>query len=314
MNTLFRKKKIWISVDGGGTEARFCACNENNELLFNKSYGSTNYKTASYQVAKDNLTQGIVDLVETLEIERHEIIGTVVGVSGCDTEEDKKVYIKILKDLEFLCDRFYVCNDTELAFRAISNTKGLCVVAGTGSIVTAYDDNQLVDRVGGWGSPLSDLGSGYWIGAQILSKLIRWLDGMNEDKLPIYDDIVDQYSYSNEVLQWRLSKLSTNEVAAISELVFSYANSGNLVCKNIVKSSAMHISDLIISAYSKANFDGVCTIVTVGGLFKDPLYLSSVKSQVMRSLGQESLRFLIASKSPAEEGLKYARKRFQQSS
>ena len=45
MNTLFRKKKIWISVDGGGTEARFCACNENNELLFNKSYGSTNYKS-----------------------------------------------------------------------------------------------------------------------------------------------------------------------------------------------------------------------------------------------------------------------------
>lgn len=303
-------EKIWIAVDGGGTKTEFCACNSAGIKIYDKIFGNANYKASELNTVTENLLQAYDTMVSDLQIKNDQIAGMVMGISGCDSEKDVNIYSDIMRRVGLPKDKLYICNDTEVIFRAISDEDGVCAVAGTGSIVCGFDSDGMVARMGGWGSPLSDEGSGYWIGAEILRSMIRWLDGMDEEYTPIFDEIRNLFSAASPELQWILSGLSVTEVASVAPTVFKYAAKGDKKCREITQRAAEHLVRLIVSLCNKINYLNRFSIVTVGGLFLNQDFYRNVETGVRQLLPDANIVFCKPINSPAEDGLLFARKRY----
>lgn len=68
--------------------------------------------------------------------------------------------------------------DAEIAFAAGSaSSDGLVVIAGTGAIVARIRNRREVATVDGHGWRFGDAGSGYWLGAAVLRRVLEALDG-----------------------------------------------------------------------------------------------------------------------------------------
>lgn len=305
-----KEQMIWVSMDGGGTKTELCACNLQGEKIYSQFFGRANYKTAGIEEVSETLSDAIRNMLQSLECQMDDIAGMVLAIAGCDTCQDVKIYTEIMLAAGIPEEKILICNDTEVVFRALSDINGICVVAGTGSIACAYDKQGMCARIGGWGAPLSDMGSGYWIGAEILKRMIRWLDGMQEEESTVYQDIARQFSKPGVELSWILADLSVTEVASVSAFVFSHAEKGDELCRNIIRLAAWLLVDQIVSLYQKAKLTSHFSVVTVGGLFSDDLFRDLVEAGVRQILKSEDIVFMRPIDSPAEDGLKYARKVF----
>ena len=297
--------KIWLTVDGGGTKTEFCACRENGEIIFDSVFGNANYKASSEENVAKNLGDGLDALLKETASTRDDIAGTVVALSGLDSEADRKVYLGILKAIG-LRENFYLCNDTELVFRALSRADGICAVAGTGSIACAFNSRGMVGRVGGWGAPLSDKGSGYWIGAQVVQDMILFLDGQNREAQPIYEEVRKTYLNRDEAGQCVLANLSVQDVASITHSVFECAEEGDEYCRALLRRSAEHLASLITTLYERAGLAGDIDIVAAGGLFARDGYFEAVSGMVESGIAKRGVRFLRPQRSPAIDGLSFA--------
>lgn len=301
-------KKIWVSVDGGGTKTTICACDALGKKVYDRSFGYSNYKSSGLETASNTLQEAFSQMMLALDCKKEEIAGIVMAIAGCDTKRDMQIYRDIMLKTGIDESRLFVCNDTEAIFRAISDKDGVCVVSGTGSIVCAYDAHGLLARVGGWGSPLSDLGSGYWIGARILQHVIRWFDGVNEETREVYEDIAEAFQKSNAELPWILADLPVSEVAAVSSYVFQHAARGDSLCHEIVGEAADYMIEQIVALCKKAKLKEPFSIVTVGGIFQNEDFRGRVVCGVREQLPDCQMEFLRPQNSPAEDGLKFARK------
>lgn len=301
-------RQIWVSVDGGGTKTTICACNAQGRKIYERSFGYSNYKSSGLEAASNTLLGAFAQMMFALNCTKEEIVGIVMAIAGCDTEKDVEIYKNIMLTAGIDERRLFVCNDTEAIFRALSDEDGVCVVAGTGSIVCAYGADGLKARVGGWGCPLSDMGSGYWIGAQILQRVIRWYDGVNEDTLPVYEEIAAAYEKPQTELAWTLAGLPVSEVASVSTYVFRHAEQGDSLCRGIVQQAAEYIIEQIVALCIKAAFEHPFSIVTVGGIFRNDVFRNKVIDGVKRQLPQCRMEFLQPVSSPAEDGLRFAQK------
>jgi len=307
---LLNPDNIWIAVDGGGTKTAFCACNSAGIKIYDKTFGNANYKVSDLGAVTENLIKAYNTMLSDLQILPEQIAGMVMGIAGCDSQQDVDIYLNIMRQAGIPKDKLYICNDTELIFRAISDEDGICAVAGTGSIVGGFNENAMVARMGGWGSPLSDEGSGYWVGAKILRGMIRWLDGMDEPYNPIYDEIRKRFISVEPELQWVLSALSITEVASVAPLVFAYATEGDDNCREIIRQAAEHLVGLIVNLCTKIKYAGRFTVVLVGGLFSNEEFYKTVKAGVRQLLPDSDIAFRRPENSPAEDGLLFARKRY----
>jgi glucosamine kinase len=98
-----------------------------------------------------------------------------VGLAGAGRPEIDRNVLRILG--EVLQCRTQVVGDMEIAFHAAFGPgPGVITIAGTGSIAYGRDVQGCTTRAGGWGSAVSDEGSGQWIGRSALTTVLRARD------------------------------------------------------------------------------------------------------------------------------------------
>ena len=87
------------------------------------------------------------------------------------------------------------------------------------AIAVGFDKEGKTYRCGGWGRPLSDLGSGYWIGEQMLKKWIKYCDGQ-EAYNEIYQTLEEFYHFEKaEELPYYIAAMSQRDITAAAHLV-----------------------------------------------------------------------------------------------
>src|SRR5207237_10630491 len=71
----------------------------------------------------------------------------------------------------------HVIGDNTIALQAAcGGLPGAVVIAGTGSIAYARNEQGKEARAGGWGPAISDEGSGGWIGRRAVAQVMRVCD------------------------------------------------------------------------------------------------------------------------------------------
>ncbi|MHB1394570.1 MAG: N-acetylglucosamine kinase [Clostridia bacterium] len=301
-----------IAVDGGGTKTVFCAYNLKNATKTYFYSGSTNYKSIGEVTARENLTTGFKSVYDQLNIKKGEVKGIVLGLSGFDSGMDYQIYDNMLNTLDIDKNLVYMCNDSELAFYAGGKAPGIAIISGTGSIAIGIDAAGEKRRAGGWGSPLSDLGSGYWIGSQVIKQLLLYCDdcGPYED---IFETIKNAYhSESYSTLPMTITRLNSHEIAAVAKTVVEYAEKGDAYSIGIIDEAIEYLCILVNSVYRKLNFikEDSINIVVAGSLFKSHFFIDKLEVGLKTGFDMKNIKLLPVVIEPVDGGIMVALEKF----
>jgi glucosamine kinase len=137
---------------------------------------------------------------------------------------------------------------------------GGIVIVGTGSIGWASVGGQ-EHRVGGWGFPLSDQGSGAWIGFAVLERLFWAHDGLT-DWTDLLSSLLDRFDGDpHAIVRW-MDEARPADYAALAPMVVSHAGRGDVVGLAVMSRAAEHIEAIA----KRLDGLGVPRLCLMGGL------------------------------------------------
>lgn len=296
-----------LAVDGGGTKTEFCISDEKGNLIGSVMTGAGSFKSVGEQESLKQLKKGMELLREKYQVTLENISFSVFGMSGCDSMKDYNIINQQIQKLGFKDNQFYLCNDGVLAFFAQASAPGIVVIAGTGSIVIGIDENGKIKRSGGWGYNISDIGSGYWMGCQVLEKTLLYCDGCYE-----YDDVFGQirkhfHSDNFEELPFKITAIrDRSQITSLSRCVIEQAASGQGVSFEILKRGAEHLATLVYSVYRKMNGPKVLRLVFSGGVMANEIYQQLLKEAVKVLVKDSEIRFYMQKNRPSYGGIRLA--------
>ena len=133
---------------------------------------------------------------------RLRLAGVTLGIAGCDSPADKKVWRDELllspgdvpRDCAFAPETLVVENDAVVALARATNGAargGALLVAGTGTIAFAVSHAGKRARTMGFGPAFGDPGSGHHLGTKALAATARALDGRRSVRRETSDKKVD---------------------------------------------------------------------------------------------------------------------------
>lgn len=109
--------------------------------------------------------------------------GLVAGVSGAGRPDERRqleaaLFERMKTSISVDRSAVVVVTDGTLALEAaLGSESGVVIIAGTGSLALARQDDGSPQRTGGWGRLLGDGGGGYGLGRAALRAFARALDG-----------------------------------------------------------------------------------------------------------------------------------------
>ncbi|MCC2876696.1 N-acetylglucosamine kinase [Lachnoclostridium pacaense] len=299
-----------LSVDGGGTKTEFCISDMEGHIKDSVIVGCSNYKSVGVEAVRESFQAGF-ELLEKKGIRLGNLRYSVWGISGCDSEHDFSLIRAVLEGLGIDGETSYLCNDGILAFYAQAMEPGMVVIAGTGSIILGIGSDGEYKRASGWGYNISDIGSGYWIGAEALKHTLLYCDGCGGYS-PFFDCIREYFKADSfERLPYVVTEVTDYyEIARLAELVTEEAGRGEEVTLGILRHGAEVIARLMGSIYRRMGFDSrmELNIVFSGGVLKSRIYQQLIKEELARQIPLEHVTFSIQKHAPVYGGIRLARR------
>ena len=288
-----------LSVDGGGSKTTYCLYNIENKEKFYLKGKSTNYKNIGINKTKENILNSITEILNLNKLDFSQIKYYVFGLSGCDTKEDYEIFKDILLSIKISKDNLIIMNDAELAYKSIYfDEEGGIVTAGTGSIGFIFLKDKVV-RLGGWGSELSDLGSGYWIGRKFLEKYLLYLEYLEED------NSFHIFNKNIENVEMALNEYkSVTKIASVAKFVIdNYENS--LLCKKIIDEAIVELTRITLKIVKLVNKENV-NIVISGSIASNEIIYKSILKNINNLVKNKKINFLINNSNITDGGIKIA--------
>jgi len=149
---------------------------------------------------------------------------------------------------EELADTVRVMTDGEIALvAAFGQSPGILILAGTGSVGLARDQEGNINRAGGYGWQMGDEGSGYALGRAALGVVGRAADGIAE-ATGLSERVLTATRSSDisHLVRWAAAS-GQGEIAALAPLVLEMAESGDRLAAELVARAADDLLNLAIS-------------------------------------------------------------------
>src|SRR5262245_19598765 len=256
------KGTTYLGIDGGGSRCRARIEDENGRLLGEASSGP-----ATTRIGVDKAWRSIIEATEAaaaqagLAREDFAQVRAGIGLAGLGrrgAEEALKEIVHPFASVIFISDGLAAC------LGAHSGADGAIVVAGTGSVGVGLIDGREI-RLGGYGFPVSDEGSGADIGLQVVRLSLRAADRRGE-LTPLLSEVLGAFDHDPyQAVAWSEEARST-DYAAFAPIVIRHANQGDPVGRRIVERAADAIGDLLDLFLAR----GIDRLSLVGGL-ADPI-------------------------------------------
>ena len=163
-----------IGIDAGGTKTHGLLADADGRVVAEAVGPAANISTGGELAVEKALHQVIDQLLASRDVAPAAI---AIGMAGAERPEDFAYVNAILHRLARRT-RTLVVNDALIALVAgAGDGPGVVLISGTGSIAYGRSRGNRSARAGGWGYVLADEGSGYWIGRQALTAVMREFDG-----------------------------------------------------------------------------------------------------------------------------------------
>ncbi len=175
----------------------------------------------------------------------------------------------------------YVNDATIACLGAHGGRDGGVVIVGTGSVAFGIVNGREV-RIGGYGFPISDQGSGAALGLRALRVALRVHDG-RIPKTRLASEVMKRFQDDPlEVIAWTDSATAT-DYATFAPLVLDLAEQGDAAALEIVRDAAKEIEGLADGLFQQ----GVPRVSLLGGLAPriEPLLAPYVAERLVPGMG-----------------------------
>ncbi|MDL2408580.1 N-acetylglucosamine kinase [Rhizobium calliandrae] len=248
----------FLGIDGGGTGCRARIEDAAGTVLGQGLSGPATTRLG-IEAAWASIARAFGAAIEEaglspLEVKR---IHTGVGLAGIGRKGALEALTAInhpFASIDFVSDGEGAC------LGAHSGRDGAIVIAGTGSIGLGFVEGRRL-RVGGYGFPISDEGSGADLGLKSVQLALRAHDGRHE-KTALLAEIMQRFQNDPmEAVAW-MDRASATDYAALAPMVMRHADQGDAAGRRIVQSAAEHVDTLIRTLFDK----GAPRVSLLGGL------------------------------------------------
>lgn len=269
----------FLGVDGGGTTTEFLIIDENGAMLSRTLLPTSHYKQTSFDNFKHVIESGVREVCKKANIKVSDLTYSFIGIPGygeiiTDMPRLEKIVLDILGSSNFKCG-----NDSEVAWAgSLACQPGINLVAGTGSIGFGHDNNNSMDRAGGWGDLIGDEGSAFWLSLKMLEVFTKQADG-RLDKTALYKVVKDQLNLENDfdILDLVLNKYERkrDKIASLAYLVYEAAKLNDPYALDLYKLAAYENFLSVKALVEKLEFNkGEEILVSYsGGVFKSQDYV-----------------------------------------
>jgi len=248
---------LFLGVDGGGT-----GCRARLETADGKVLGTGRSGPASMRFGFAAALYSIMTAAQQAVRESglgeaaYARIHAGIGLAGTGTRGARRA----LDDWEHPFASACFEGDGYMALLgAFLGGDGGIVVCGTGSIGITWRGQTL--RVGGYGFPVSDEGSGADIGLNALRMALRTLDG-RDARTPFTEEVLAKFSHDPvEIVDW-MDRASSTDYATLAPIVVHHAAAEDAGATALMRQAASQIADLAAALIKK----GALKVALVGGL------------------------------------------------
>jgi glucosamine kinase len=248
---------LLLGVDGGGTRCRARLCSFSGDVLGEGQAGAANMRFGleeGFAAADEALAQ----CFEGAGLARgNRSIAACFALAGASDPSMRS-------EIESRRHEFHLAVFTSDAHAACigahRGADGGIVIVGTGSIAEAFVEGRHY-RAGGWGFPVSDEGSGAWIGSE-LARRVLWAHDGRIAWTPLLKNVFEAFSSDpHAIVRW-MGPAMPRDFAALAPLVVEQAKAGDPVGSELMRLAAGHIAALA----DRLNALGVPRIALSGGL------------------------------------------------
>lgn len=167
--------KFVLGLDGGGTKTELAAVGVDGQLWFRLRGGPININGTSRQEVFDTITELLSSVRD--KVGDASLSAVCIGAAGMSNIKAEETLRAALKYSECRVPALIVGDQQAALSGALGSPVGMLLIAGTGSICCGRNESGIEARSGGRGHLIDDEGSGYAIGRNILSSVVRAKDG-----------------------------------------------------------------------------------------------------------------------------------------
>ena len=260
---------FYLGIDGGGSKTAALVTDEHGAARGRGLAGGSNHLRVGIETATRNIERAVnIALVES-GIAIREIEYAYCGIAGSDHPEHHERVVDSLKTF-FPRGNFIVDTDARIALTgAVGFASGIVIIAGTGSV--AFGRNEAGDefRAGGWGQILGDEGSGYAMGCDGLTAVLRAWDGRGPatalTELLCKNGVCHPPDLPRIIYA---TNTHSDDIARYGMLVMEAAREGDAVAKEIVDRAAHDLAECVIAVARRLELmNAQFPVAYVGGAF-----------------------------------------------
>lgn len=233
--------RLFIGVDGGGTGCRARIQDESGQVLGTGIAGPAALRFG-IERAFAAVTAACHAALDEGGLPREALKQTTAGVGLAGVGRKG-----MLEQLEAHPHPFlavtYVNDAAVACLGAHAGRDGGIVIVGTGSIGFALVGGREI-RVGGYGFPISDEGSGADLGLHAIKLALRAYDERNVATSFTREVMARFRDDPFEAVAW-MDKATATDYAAFAPLVIRHADDGDPVARRIVRDAAEQIDELV---------------------------------------------------------------------
>lgn len=270
---------MWtIAIDGGGSKTLARLTNNVTGERWQQQAGPASL-TNDFALAITNVNQLTRGVCQQAGISSQQTVA-VMGLAGAGNPQQQQL---ANEQLSRHYAKFLLTTDAKTSLYGANLGEPVLVVAlGTGSVAMRLLADGSEHQVGGWGFNIGDEGGGAWLGKQAVRELLWQIDSLAGISSPLLQQIAEQIGdNAASLLPW-LKTASPAEFAALTPLIFNYAQRCPLAT-NLLQRHVDAVQQLVFSA--REQFD--LPVVLLGGLAEvtKPLLSDHCRTLLQPALG-----------------------------
>lgn len=255
MNDLSRPKRI-LGIEGGGTKTDWVLLGGTGAVLTSGQLPAANLKLISEK-----------DLLALLRVLPNDVTDVGLFLAGCVSPEDAARLRTLASWTWPDAEHIVTGSDRESGIAAcLRDDDGIAVISGTGASVTGRK-GPLIEKAGGWGHVVGDLGSAYDLARNALSQVLSEYD-LRKDLTPFGSMVLRELGLNSltELAVWT-TRASKANVARLAAPVFAAAKGGDNDMLRLIQGGAGILAEFTAAVAERLTLRGP-EVFLMGGVFQ----------------------------------------------
>ena len=250
--------EFWVGVDGGGTHTRARIRDRAGKLLGEGRAAGSNLELGIAHAHANVLTAiASARLAAGLAIESEQQMGVGLALASAELADCYHALLEMpfpFASVRLTSDAFGAC------LGAFAGREGAILIAGTGSVGLLYREGQ-IRTCSGRGFPISDLGSGAWLGLRAIQQSLLCHDGiLPPSTLAIR--LLDHFKRDQaEVVRWPARAIPA-DYGHFAPWVFDAASDGDELANQLLNETCEQLR-IMLEGMSQL---GASQIALLGGI------------------------------------------------